>query len=201
MATHDLGNAMQIAQGAHDLLRLYVTDPDGRDAVESLGEALRRMTYLVNTLRNDTSSSRPAGQSSAADLGYVLAALLRGHPGVVIDVPAGLRTACAPQDLERIFINLVSNAEAYGAPPIEIRGRRRGGFIEFTVTDHGNGIRPDVVSSLFEPYTRGPEHARKFGSGLGLAIVRDLCDANEGWVRYQPRRHRGAQFKIALPPA
>jgi signal transduction histidine kinase len=200
MTTHDLRNALQSAQGAHDILVLAITGPDAAEAVSILGEALHRMTYLVDTLSRRAVLSRPpAPRSPAADLGRILTALFGRHQGVRADVPAGLRAACAPEDLERIVVNLGSNALAHGPPPIEIRGRSGSDFIEFTVTDHGPGVDPCLASALFDPYTRGQQHPRHPGSGLGLAIVRDLCLANGGQVTFLPYLPHGAQFRVLLP--
>ena len=202
MAAHDLRNALQSAQGAHDFLDFVVTDPDAREAIQILGAALHRMTYLVGTLNSRTISSRPARScAQAADLGCALAAASSSHTGVVVDVSAGLRTTCAAEDLDRIAANLLTNAMAYGAPPIEVRARPRGGFIEFTVTDHGPGIDPGYASTLFEPYTRGQTRPQPPGSGLGLAIVRELCAANGGQVTCEPHRPHGARFRVRLPSA
>ena len=202
MAAHDLRNALQAAQGAHDFLDLVVTDPDARETVQILGAALHRMTCLVDTLDHRTISSRPARPCvPAADVGYALAAASSSHAGVVVDVSAGLRTTCAAEDLDRIAANLLTNAVAYGAPPIEVRARPRDGFIEFTVTDHGPDIDPGLASTLFDPYTRGQARPQPPGSGLGLAIVRELCAANGGRVTFEPHRPHGARLRVRLPSA
>lgn len=203
MTAHDLRNALQSAQAAHDFLRLVVTDQQGGEAVEILGEALCRMAYLVDALRRGADSSQPAGTlcPASADLDRALAATLGSYPAVLTDLPPGLRAACAPPDLQRIVDNLLSNATSYGAPPVELRGRLRAGLIELTVTDQGPGVDPGFVLALFEPYARGQEHRWRPGSGLGLAIVRQLCVANGGSVTFHPRRPHGARFRVMLPSA
>jgi two-component system, OmpR family, sensor histidine kinase KdpD len=202
MTAHDLRNALQSAQAAHDFLKLVVTDQEGGEAVGILGEALYRMTYLVDALRRGTDSSYPAGTCPvSADLDRVLAATLGSYPAVLTDLAPGLRAACAPHDLQRIVDNLLSNATSYGAPPVEIRGRLRAGLIELTVTDQGPGVDPGFVTALFEPYARGQQHRWRPGSGLGLAIVRQLCVANGGSVTFRPRRPHGARFRVTLPSA
>jgi len=202
MIAHDLRNALQSALAAHDLLKVVVTDQEAGEAVGILGEALCRMTYLVDALRRGTDSSHPAGACPvSADLDRVLAVTLASYPSVLTDLRPGLRAACAPHDLQRIVDNLLSNATSYGAPPVELRGRLRAGVIELTVTDQGPGVDPVFVTALFEPYARGREQRWRPGSGLGLAIVRQLCDANGGSATFHPRRPHGARFRVMLPSA
>jgi signal transduction histidine kinase len=107
-----------------------------------------------------------------------------------------------PAYLDEIVVNLVENADKYGAPPITVSAHQAGDVVELTVSDHGPGVPEDFVPRLFERYTRAddtPDHPR--GSGLGLYLVDKLARACGGSVRYEPNHPHGARFIVTLPAA
>jgi two-component system, LuxR family, sensor kinase FixL len=71
------------------------------------------------------------------------------------------------------------------------------GAAELAVIDSGQGIKPDRLPRLFEPfYTTKPN-----GMGMGLSIARTIIQAHGGriWAENDPAG--GAVFRIALPAA
>jgi C4-dicarboxylate-specific signal transduction histidine kinase len=124
------------------------------------------------------------------DVADVLFGVASGRAGVLIDAPRGLRTTCPRCDLNRIPGNLVTNALVHGQPPVQIRARRCGAFVEVTVTVAGPGIPAELAPAVFEPFAKDPDE-RNLGQGLGLAIVKDLCARNNGRVELecQPSRN------------
>ena len=67
--------------------------------------------------------------------------------------------------------------------------------IELSVEDSGEGIREDVMETLFEPYITG----KQGGSGLGLAIVKKIVDEHNGLVWAENSEKGGARFVLRLP--
>jgi two-component system sensor histidine kinase PilS (NtrC family) len=111
-----------------------------------------------------------------------------------------------PRHLQQVLTVLVDNARAYGrrpAQPARVLLRAQpaaaegadAGSIEIDVVDHGPGIPPAVAARLFEPFYTTSEH----GTGLGLYIARQLCEANQGSLRFVPVAAGGACFRIRLP--
>jgi len=111
-----------------------------------------------------------------------------------------------PRHLQQMLTVLVDNARAYGRLPgqparvllhaatAEGEGVEAGS-IDIDVVDHGPGIPPAVAARLFEPFYTTSEH----GTGLGLYIARQLCEANQGSLRFSPVPAGGACFRIRLP--
>jgi signal transduction histidine kinase len=105
-----------------------------------------------------------------------------------------------PVLLERLVSNLVSNAIAYNHP---------GGWVELvvagepaiTVSNTGQSVPADMVSSLFEPFRRltADRIDHSGGSGLGLPIVRSIATAHNGTVKARPRGDGGLIVGISLP--
>jgi two-component system C4-dicarboxylate transport sensor histidine kinase DctB len=97
------------------------------------------------------------------------------------DLPDGLpRVRAAADSVERIAINLISNAidALEGAGMVQIRARRKGRSVLVDVADDGVGITPAVKKRLFQPYeTTKPKGS---GTGLGLSICRELAEEAGG---------------------
>src|SRR5205085_3546683 len=80
-----------------------------------------------------------------------------------------------PTALSRLCSNLIDNALAYGAPPVEVSTVRRGSDVVLDVADRGAGIPADERERLKQPFTRASAARARSdgaaGAGLGLAIV------------------------------
>src|SRR5262249_60126342 len=85
--------------------------------------------------------------------------------------------------LERAFVNLLSNAERYSrGEPVSIRAREVSGRVVIRVVDRGPGIPERERERIFEAFYRGADTDSHPGAGLGLAIVRGFVEANGGQV-------------------
>ena len=115
---------------------------------------------------------------------------------VTIDIADDLRVLAEPKRLERILINLLTNAYRYGGDTISVEAEIAGPSVEVAVSDNGTGVSPELVPRLFEPFTRAAGESD--GSGLGLAIVRALVGALRGNLWYQAGPDGGAQFIFRL---
>jgi PAS domain S-box-containing protein len=107
-----------------------------------------------------------------------------------------------PDRLQQIVWNLLSNAIKFTP-----RGGRVGVVLEgagetarIRVTDTGEGIPPDFLPHVFEPFRQadGSSTRRHEGLGLGLAIVRALVERHGGTVA-ATSNGAGATFVIELP--
>jgi two-component system osmolarity sensor histidine kinase EnvZ len=122
---------------------------------------------------------------------------VRFAPGTV---PAVALRATA---LSRLVANLVDNAIAYGAPPVEATTRVADGRIVLDICDRGPGIAPDQVERLKQPFTRASaartNAAGIAGAGLGLAIVDRIARMHGGTFDLLPRDGGGTIARVTLP--
>jgi signal transduction histidine kinase len=105
-----------------------------------------------------------------------------------------------PVLLERLIVNLVSNAITYNEP---------GGWVEvivtteptLTVRNTGQEVPAEAVPTLLEPFRRlGADRVRgRGGVGLGLAIVRSIVGAHQGTLDMKPRPGGGLIVTVELP--
>lgn len=121
--------------------------------------------------------------------------------GVTVTGDPSARAAITRDDLRVVLRNLLSNAAAYGEPPIEVDVRRRGTTVEVAVTDHGPGVPPDFTTRLFRPFHQASEGDQRTaqGMGIGLAVVHSLVVGGGGSVRHEPVDGGGVRFVVALP--
>jgi signal transduction histidine kinase len=109
-----------------------------------------------------------------------------------------------PDRLERILMNLLTNALKYSAPgtPVTVALARRDGQVVTAVSDQGPGIPPDELPHLFERYYRAREtRERKEGLGLGLYITKGLVEAHGGRLWVESQVGKGSTFSFSLPAA
>ncbi|MFN8589598.1 MAG: PAS domain-containing protein [Candidatus Eisenbacteria bacterium] len=83
------------------------------------------------------------------------------------------------------------NAPAGTAPGCE------GDHVVLEVADNGQGIAPDVLERIWEPFftTRGPSH----GPGLGLSVVHGIVEQHGGRIDCESAPGQGTTFRIYLP--
>jgi PAS domain S-box-containing protein len=116
---------------------------------------------------------------------------------VVVDIGDEVCVLADRPRLERILINLLTNAYRYGGDTISLTAQVTGTEVDVAVADNGPGVSPDLVPHLFEPFCRARAGGME-GSGLGLAIVRALVGGMGGAVWYEAGTEGGAQFTFRL---
>ena len=106
--------------------------------------------------------------------------------------------------LERILLNLVSNAIRYTSRGGIIVGcRHRGDRVRLEVWDSGIGLAEDQRRSIFgEFYQVGaPAPGQRAGLGLGLSIVDGLCRLLDHPIDLTSRPGAGSRFAVSVPRA
>jgi signal transduction histidine kinase len=106
--------------------------------------------------------------------------------------------------LERILMNLVSNAVWYTVKGGVVVGcRRRAGIVRIEVWDSGIGIPEDQRANIFSEFyqLRMIERERSGGLGLGLAIVDRLCRLLDHPITLVSRIGKGSRFAVSVPSA
>ena len=107
--------------------------------------------------------------------------------------------------VRRALVNLLSNAVKYGPADSEvaIRLRAAGTDLAVAVSDHGEGIRQELIPRLFRRSGRLPTRAsrRESGIGLGLMIVKTVAERHGGRVLVDSAAGAGCTFTLYLPAA
>ena len=209
VVTHELRSPVTVAQSlVRGVLQGYageLTDPQS----EIFGRISRRLDFL-ESLVNDL-------LDLAEEEGPVLLNASVGRAMLLLQPRAeekGLRMTLQPcrdelvvwgteEGLDRIFVNLVSNAVKYtpsgGTVTVSVRRVEEGAQVE--VADTGIGIPEEALPHLFEEFYRAPNAKAldEVGTGLGLAIVKDLVERYGGRIEVESRVGRGAAFAVTFP--
>ena len=124
--------------------------------------------------------------------------------------PAIGQVEVIPQDLGRVFLNMVTNAchatnsrredesaEAGYEPELRVASKRLGDQIEITIRDNGTGIPADVIDKIFNPFfTTKPTDQ---GTGLGLALSNDIVRQHGGEIRVNSEPGSFTEMVVTIP--
>ena len=113
-----------------------------------------------------------------------------------------------PQDIGRVFLNLVTNAcqaldekrqnsDGGYEPELRIASRRLEDHAEFDIRDNGIGIPEELRERIFEPFmtTKKPGE----GTGLGLSLITDILTRHGGSIRLDTEEGVFTEMRVILP--
>jgi signal transduction histidine kinase len=113
------------------------------------------------------------------------------------------RVRCAPDKVERILYNLLTNALRHtpgdGAVAVLVSVDQHG--VVVAVEDTGAGLTKEAERRMFERFWRADPARATDGSGLGLAIAQGLVEAQGGRIWAENRHEGGARVAFTLQPA
>ncbi|MBI5003928.1 response regulator [Candidatus Kaiserbacteria bacterium] len=123
-----------------------------------------------------------------------------------IDAPEKLLLCADPVRLEQIVINLLNNAVKYSPDGgiIHISTREENGHVQISVKDHGIGISPSKIDTIFELFAQLDSPLRfpkeKDGLGIGLYISKVLAEMHDGTINAKSAGEgAGSEFVVTLP--
>lgn len=113
------------------------------------------------------------------------------------------RVATPKEELQQVLLNLLLNAAdaLQEASPdrqgggIVIRTASRGDVVVISVADHGQGLGPEALRTLFQPFRT----TKSGGLGLGLYECKRMVEAHRGHIRVESEPGRGTEFHVELP--
>jgi len=104
--------------------------------------------------------------------------------------------------LKMVLKNLITNALKFtGKGTVSISATSQGEGVAFIIADTGQGIAPEILPFIFEPFRQGESLAtrRQGGVGLGLYIVRQLLTLLGGTISVKSEVGRGTTFRVWIP--
>ena len=107
---------------------------------------------------------------------------------------------CAPDQVERVLLNLLTNALQHTPSDGAIAVLLDAGddYVTVSVEDTGSGLTPEAARRMFDRFWRS-DPARNGGTGLGLAIARGLVEAQGGRIWAETVATGGARVSFTLP--
>jgi two-component system, OmpR family, sensor histidine kinase VanS len=211
-ASHELRTPLAVTQTLLDVAR---NDPNrgNGELVDRLHAVNTRAIDLTEALlllsRTDQRSFTPEhiDLSLIAEEATETLLPLAEKRGLTIETSGDLTpTSGSHALLLQMTTNLVHNAIVHNLPEhgtVQITTSAHPKTVALTVENSGEKFSPQLVSTLVEPFLRGPgrirtEHA---GVGLGLAIVKSITQAHDGTLTLTPRAAGGLRVTVQLPAA
>jgi len=213
-ASHDLRAPVASIQAM-----LEATE-DGLASIEEYLPALRQQTHALGTLIDDLFElARIDAGALTLELSETQLPQLVSHCVSGLEADARARkirlesqldealpdVRCAPDHVQRVLLNLVTNALRHTPSDgsVLVRARQHARELEVSVEDTGVGLSPEAQQRMFERFWRGDASRTRAtgGAGLGLAIARGFVEAQGGRIWAENRLEGGARFAFTLPLA
>ena len=210
LVTNDLRTPLTMILGLGSTLESH-SDELQAERIRRMGSSIRGQAERISRLADDLyDMSRLESHSlllspRPVDLRRIVEAAL----GSVLDsadielrLPSGVEVLADARRLEQVVANLAENALQHGAPPVVVElFDADDDEVGVAVIDHGQGVSPTLVPTLFSRLrTLGRTNRdRSRGTGLGLSLVQGLVEAMGGRVWYERAPGGGASFRLTLP--
>jgi two-component system sensor histidine kinase KdpD len=208
--SHDLRSPLSSAKAAVESLRtgeVTWAEVEREELLATADESLDRLDRLVANLLDMSRlqggvldvAAQPVSveevvPSAIDDLGPAGSA-------VGVQIPDGLPDVIAdPSLLERVLVNLMSNAVRYGSPkgPTLVTASSHADHVEVRVIDRGPGIPRADRDRVFLPFQRLGDRDNDTGVGLGLALSRGLIEAMGGSLQPEETPGGGLTMIVTL---
>ena len=219
---HDFNNIL-FPIIAHSELIMYDLPSDSR-LQQNISEILKAAERAKNLVRQILTFSRKKDQEvTPVQVGLVVKEamkLLRASIPATIEINTTIKTEsdtvlADPTQIHQILMNLCTNAahamgEKGGVLEVDlsgetlefsvIRGGHRlkpGGYVKIRVSDTGQGISPENMERIFDPYFTTKDIEK--GTGLGLSVVHGIVTNYGGKIAVESELGKGTVFSIWLP--
>lgn len=222
---HDFNNILAAIQGNVELTLLFLEEGSEPDKVKAnLQEVLQAGKRAQKAVRQILTFTRSIDQQKERVqvqliLMEVLNLIRASLPSTIeirsrIDNKSGAVLA-DPTQIHQVIMNLCTNAyqamqerggilevslERADMEKAEVGGSSplaAGSYLRLVVSDNGQGMEPEILERIFEPYftTKDPGG----GTGLGLAVVHGIVSRLGGAIVVHSKPGEGSRFQVYLP--
>ena len=220
--SHDIRTPLNGIIGMMHVSERYANDPE--KLAESKEKILHSADYLLDLVNNVLDISKlesgalelenkpfdlgtlllktlPIVETNAADNGLTFSG------GAEASHLVHYKLIGSPLHLNRVLMNLASNAVKYNRPGgtitlscVETSSDQDTATYRFTCADTGLGMSREFQARAFEPFSQeGKETTTTFaGSGLGLSIVKDIVNLMGGTIELESEEGVGTTITIVL---
>ena len=223
--THDIKAPAASISGFIDLMKDYVSNPQGIECLQNIKNSAAHLSHLVASLLDyhqlenglmkvQPTSFSPAQLVAESVEGMRLRAEEKGL-GISFECKMkGMGTSDSPMKKEffradafrirQILDNLVSNAIKYtdqGSVTIQAQVSKVVGkpMLTLSVKDTGKGMTNEEKQKVFHAFTRLKSAQGIEGTGLGLSITQELVSLLGGEIILHSTQGKGSTFIVTIP--
>lgn len=223
--THDIKAPAASISGFIDLMKDYVSNPQGIECLQNIKNSAAHLSHLVASLLDyhqlenglmkvQSTSFSPAQLVAESVEGMRLRAEEKGLEISFECKMKGMGTSDSPMKKEffradafrirQILDNLVSNAIKYtdqGSVTIQAQVSKVMGkpMLTLSVKDTGKGMTSEEKQKVFHAFTRLKSAQGIEGTGLGLSITQELVSLLGGEIILHSTQGKGSTFIITIP--
>jgi signal transduction histidine kinase len=206
---HDIRNPLSILKGQLQLMQMRLGEPEklAGHVAASLAEVNRLerlasefLDYSRGEVRLDMAVTTPG--DLFAKIETALAERIVGS-GVAIKIAKETRyNEPVILDIERVFralLNVADNARkamSKAGGILTLKSYRTGDRLVLETGDTGEGMSPEVLAHIFEPFFSASDQG---GTGLGMLIVKNIVEAHGGTVRLGSKPGVGTRVLLSFP--
>jgi two-component system NtrC family sensor kinase len=203
---HEINNPLQ---AIHNGLQLLLTFPMNREeqreylqmADEEVERLMEMVARILDFARRPERRMQPTQLNDVVEKVLALAGKYLQHRHIVLerDLAADLPPLLAtPDELGQVFLNMIINA--LDAMPeggtLRVSTRlAKDGRLTTTFADTGQGIAPEHIDRVFEPFFSTKEG----GTGLGLSVSYNVIKRHGGEIAVESTLGEGSRFTVWLP--
>ncbi|MBV9120773.1 MAG: PAS domain-containing protein [Chloroflexi bacterium] len=210
MLAHELRNPLAaIGMSAEILKRVPMDDNNARFAVPAIARQTTQLRKLADDLFDTARAlhGKLRLQREAVQLLDLAKTVAADYLNQSQQIEVGGDDVCIDADparVQQMIGNLVQNAFKYGGRNVSIRVSREDRFGRLVIQDDGQGIAPELLPNLFQPFVQGQQSLEREqgGLGLGLALVHRLSALHGGAIEaHSDGPGKGSTFTVYLPLA
>ena len=214
--THDIKAPAASISGFIDLMKDYVSNPQGIECLQNIKNSAAHLSHLVaslldyHQLENGLMKVQPTSFSPA----QLVAESVEGMRLRAEEKGLGISFECKMKGMEyfradafrirQILDNLVSNAIKYtdqGSVTIQAQVSKVMGkpMLTLSVKDTGKGMTSEEKQKVFHAFTRLKSAQGIEGTGLGLSITQELVSLLGGEIILHSTQGKGSTFIVTIP--
>lgn len=217
--SHELKTPLFTIQGYVDtLLEGGVENLAIRDKyLDRIDKSVERLLTIVKDLDmiNQFESGEISLNTSHFDINQLVREMIdlldleaeKKDTNIVLQSPSTVMMVIADkQKISQVLMNLLSNAINYSnrdKATVSVKTNLKNNKVWVDVEDNGMGIKPEMISRIFERFYRveASRNRHDGGSGLGLAIVKHILEAHRENISVTSTYLEGAKFSFSLQKA
>ncbi len=201
---HEIKNPLNAIGGAATYLGNNFRGELIREFLKIITEEVSRINTLTTTLLNFAKPVTPNPRDT--DLNTVVSGTIElleqeaRENGITIRKnlsPSLPPVSVDPDQIKQVLINLIVNS--FDATPeggeVAVQTEANNGTVHLSVRDTGEGIPPESLDSIFNPFFT----TKTRGTGLGLAISKKIIKEHGGDITVRSSPGEGSEFTIVLP--
>lgn len=215
-ATHELRTPLAIMKGNVDLALMDKANlKSAYAALHEINGEIKILSNILTDLTLLTSSTQHARyivKSTPVNVENLIKKLKKRLERIAFEKKITIKVSAGSQDLhvlgdekylEKLFLNLIKNAIAYGknGGNVTITISKKNKMIKIEVKDNGIGISKEDLSKIFDRFYRADKAHSSHGihSGLGLAIAKWATEMHGGKIQAESTYGKGSTFTVTLP--